>query len=130
MDREQLIAQGVALRDEGRERAARWREYRIKAAQLAFLRALLRSPERTATVDDATEELDLPFEDGGKWRGSIPKGLGGLIEQADVVQSSRPSRHAGYVTVWRGTDDAAIDLKCVELESWLANNADLADEAE
>jgi hypothetical protein len=130
MDRQELIAQGVALRDEGRERAARWREYQIKAGQLAFLRALLRSPDRTATVDDATEEPDLPFKDGGKWRGSIPKALGGLIEQAGVVRSSRPSRHAGYVTLWRGTDDAGIELKCVELEAWLADNADLADEAE
>src|SRR4051812_43462003 len=101
MDREQLIAQGVALRDEGRERAARWREYQIKAGQLPLLRAARRSPDRPATTDDATEDLKKPLKGGGKWRGAIPRGLGGLIVNVEVVRSSRPSRHAGFVTLWR-----------------------------
>src|SRR5262249_14760083 len=125
-----LIAQGEALRDEGRDRATRWREYQIKAGRLAVLRAIRRSPDRTATLDDATEDLTKPIEGGGKWRGAILKGLGGLIVAADVVRSSRPSHHAGFVTLWEGTDDVAIDLKCEELEAWLAENADLADEEE
>jgi hypothetical protein len=122
MDRQRLIAEAEQLRDEGRDRAALHREFQIKATQLALLQAILRSPNRTATLDDATPDLEEAFEDGGRWRGSIPRGLNGLIESAGVVLSSRPSRHRGFLTRWRGLDDGALTAKCRELEGWIGAN--------
>lgn len=118
------IQPGEALRDRGMERAARHRQWRIAAGQLALLRAIRRNPERTATTDDATSDVSMQYADGGRWRGSVPQrlALDGLIERVGTVKSTRPSRHCGYVAVWGGRDDGAIDCRIVELERWQAAN--------
>jgi hypothetical protein len=128
----ELIEEAEELRREGQERAALQKQFLIKAHQLALLEAILHSPNRTATTDDAGVDLEVPFEDGGRWRGSVPTGLRGLIESVSVTNSARPSRHRGYVTVWHGLDDAAIAAKCAELRGWLSDHSeslglDLAD---
>src|SRR5262245_35079629 len=109
MNKLELAKEAAARRDQGMERAARHRKYLIKHAQLAFLRVIRCSPDRTATLDDATANLKARFPDGGKWRGSVTRGLAGLIERAGVTYSLRPSNHRSLVTVWRGCDDDRID---------------------
>jgi hypothetical protein len=94
---------------------------RVKAGEVDLLRALLKSPEGTATIDDATADLTAQFRDGGKWRGQICLSLAkaGLIRRFDVVPSTRPSRHRGYVTKWQLVDRQ----KAVRLLSRLAASA-------
>ncbi len=80
--------------------------------------------DRTASTDDAADDLGSTFTDGGKWRGSIPKALAGegLIERAGIRCSVRPARHRGYVAIWRAVDLAGIDRKRDELRHWLADH--------
>jgi len=79
---------------------------RVAAGRIALLRALLDSPDGTATIDDATDDLTAAYRDGGRWRGSVSRSLAaaGITERASVEQSDRPSRHRGYVTRWRLVD--------------------------
>ena len=116
--------QGEARRDDGMDRAAARREWQTKHDELALLDAIMRRPDRTATTDDATADLSRQYEDGGRWRGSIPKRLAahGLIEQAGAIRSSRPSRHAGLLTQWRAADENGIERKRAELRQWLGQN--------
>lgn len=115
---------GEARRDEGVDRAAARRTWHIKRGTLVFLDAMLKRPDRTATTDDATDDLSQQYGDGGRWRGAIPKrfAAGGLIEQVGAIRSARPSRHAGLLSQWRAVDDDAIDRRRNELRHWLANN--------
>ncbi len=79
---------------------------RLAAGKMAMLRALLTSPDGTATIDDATDNLAAEFRDGGKWRSMVCRSLAtaGIIERVAVVRIERPSRHRGYVTRWRLVD--------------------------
>ena len=97
---------GEAGKQVGMQRAADVRAEAVASGQVALLRALLDSTSGTATVDDATDDLSAKFDSGGKWRGSIPAGLARkrIIESVGVAKSDRPSRHRGYVTVWRLRD--------------------------
>lgn len=117
---------GAALREQGIALAtsSRNREWMVCRGTLAFLEALLASPDGTGTTDAATSDLAAEYSDGGKWRGAIPKRLAAdrLIEKADVVLSCRPARHRGYVTLWRLRDRSAAEARCVELRAWLVAN--------
>lgn len=106
--------EGERLRDEGMDRAAKRKRRRIWRAQLRLLKAVLRSPDRVATTDDACHDLGCQYRDGGRWRGSVPVELARkhLIRKVGVVASARPSRHAGYVAQWQGIDDDAIVTYC------------------
>ena len=116
--------QGGARRDEGLDRAAARREWQIQHGTLRFLDAMLKRPDRTATTDDATDDLSRPYADGGLWRGAIPKRLARarLIEQAGAMRSSRPSRHAGLLTQWHAADEDGVERKRAELRHWLDQN--------
>ena len=78
----------------------------VAAGQSLFLLALLKSTTGVCSIDDATSDKSTPFADGGKWRGTVVRGLAvaGIIERVDVVRSDRPSRHRGLLTRWRLVD--------------------------
>ncbi len=129
-------AEGERRRDAGMTLAADRKSLRVKAGKIAFLDALLRSTDGTATLDDATppDDLQQKFSDGGKWRGSVPLSLSkaGIIEKAGEAISNRPSRHAGTLRLWRLVDrPKAILLRCrlsaaLDAELSLMTGADLA----
>lgn len=105
-NRDNLRQQGERCRDAGMGLAAGARPDRVTTGKAAFVRALLSAPDGTATIDDATADLSVEFDDGGKWRGTVTRSLAvlGFIEPVGVVRSDRPSRHRGYVTRWRLRD--------------------------
>ena len=113
-----------SARDAGIELAARRKDWYVRRDTLRFLDAMMASPIRTASMDDAVGGLATTFADGGKWRGSIPKALDreGLIESAGVRRSDRLARHRGYVGEWRAVDLGGINCKRDELRRWLAEN--------
>ncbi len=121
MDEQQkgdLAAEGERRRDEGMNLAAARRPDRVALGRWAFLNALLRSPDGTATIDQATppDELAAGFIDGGQWRGTVTRSLvaDGLAEIAGTTRSIRPSRHRGWVAVLRLTDRRRRWLICRE----------------
>jgi hypothetical protein len=119
MNREQLRERAEAGKLAGMTLAADAKPDKVTAGKIAFLRALLKSPDSTATIDDATEDLTARFRDGGKWRGLICLSLAkaGLIRRVDVVLSRRPSRHRGYVTKWRLMDRNKAALMLLRLSA-------------
>jgi len=102
------IADGEHRRDVGMALAAARRPDNVALGRLAMVRALLRSPNGIATIDDATgpDELAAGFIDGGRWRGSVTRTLiaDGFAEIVGTTRSRRPSRHRGYVSRLRLTD--------------------------
>ena len=116
------VALGAALRDAGIDLATRRREWMVRRGELALLDALLVSPDGTATTDDATSDIGATYEDGGHWRGSVPRRLAAdrIIEDAGAVRSCRPARHRGYVTRWRLRDRTAAESRRAEVRTWLA----------
>ncbi|TWT92177.1 hypothetical protein [Neorhodopirellula pilleata] len=102
---------GQQRRDRGMQLAADAKSDRVAAGRLALLSALLRLPNHTGTIDDATDDdaMHAAFDDGGCWRGSVTRSLrkDGFIEAVDAGQSLRPSRHCGLRHVWRLVDPAA-----------------------
>lgn len=116
---------GEKRAERGIRRAAYKHEPHIRVGTLRMLDALLASPSGCATVDDATDAPLAKYADGGKWRGSIVKRLlaAGIIVAHRVVRSSRPARHAGYLTEWRLVDrPAAVALRAA-LAAELENEA-------
>lgn len=114
IDKPSLRAEGDRRRDEGMALAAYRSPDKIQVAQVAMLERLLTSPDGTATIDDATEDLTAEFRDGGNWRGSVVRNLAlkGVIEKVGVEVSNRPSRHRGYIARWRLVDRSkAIALR-------------------
>lgn len=103
IDRTLLQNKGEAKKETGMTLSAESRAELVAEGQIALLEALLRSADGTATVDDATSDLSEKFDRGGKWRGSIPSRLARqrIIERVGDCKSDRPSRHRGYVSVWR-----------------------------
>ena len=97
---------GEKRAERGIRRAAYLHEPQIHRDMLRFLDCLLASPTSCATIDAATDDLKRKHADGGKWRASISKRLKtiGLIVAERVVKSTRPGRHAGYLTEWRLID--------------------------
>jgi hypothetical protein len=110
----ELIADGESRRNVGMALAAARRPDNVSLGRLAMVRALLRSPDETATIDDATgpEELAAEFVDGGRWRGTVTRSLvtDGLAEIIGTTRSRRPSRHRGYVARLRLTDRTKAEL--------------------
>lgn len=102
---------GKKRAERGIRRAAYSHEPQIRRDTVRMLDALLASPSGCATVDDATDAPRAKYADGGKWRGSIAKRLlaAGIIVVHRVVRSSRPARHAGYLTEWRLVDRPAAE---------------------
>lgn len=116
--------QGEARRDGGMDRTAAHREWQIQNGTLRFLDAMMKRADRTATTDDATDDLSRQYDDGGRWCGAITRRLAadGLIERAGAIRSARPSRNAGLVTEWRAANDAAIDRRRDGLRNWFRQN--------
>ena len=111
--------------ERGIQQAAFKHEHQIRRDTLRFLECLLASPTGCATLDSATDELRGKHSDGGRWRGSIPKRLLaiGLIVAERVVKSSRPSRHAGYLTEWRLVNRPAAEVMRATLAAELNKEA-------
>lgn len=118
---------GEARRDRGMTLAAERRRVAVAAGQAALLWALLESADGTGTIDSATNlvELATKFGDGGKWRGTVCRGLAasGIVEAVGVVKSDRPARHRGYITRWRLRDRDAAERELGRLLDWLATAA-------
>ena len=97
---------GEKRAERGIRRAAYKHEPQIRRDMLRFLDCLLASPDGCASLDAATDDQTRKHADGGKWRASIVKRLKatGIIVGERVVKSSRPARHAGFVTEWRLID--------------------------
>lgn len=110
----ELIADGEIRRDVGMALAAARRPDNVSLGRLAMVRALLRSPDGCATIDDATgpEEIAAEFVDGGRWRGTVTRSLvaDGLAEIVGTTRSRRPSRHRGYIARLRLTDRTKAEL--------------------
>lgn len=115
---------GEKRAERGIKRAAHDHQEDIERDTLRFLDVLLSSPDGTATLDAATDDLSENFRNGGRWRASIPKRLKaeGLIVAERVVKSSRPARHAGYVTEWRVTDRSAANRRRDAAREFLRSN--------
>jgi hypothetical protein len=113
---------GDARKQRGMTLAAANRAEAIATGQIAFLRALLGSTDGVGTIDDGTEDLLLSFDRGGKWRGSIPAALSqrGIIQRVGVTKSSRPSRHRGFVSIWKLTDRAKAQSEIYRLTALLS----------
>lgn len=120
--------QGEISRNAGMDLAASRKVWLIRRDTLRFLDAMMGRADRTATTDDAADDLAATFTDGGKWRGSIPGALAreGLVVRVGMVRSGRPSRHRGYVTLWKAADLSGIEFRRGELRQWLAEHPDPA----
>ena len=112
---------GDARKQRGMTLSADRRAELVAAGQVALLRALLVSADATATVDNATADLSEKFANGGKWRGSIPSRLARqrIIERVGDMKSDRPSRHRGYVSLWRLRDIKQALTEIDRLSRWL-----------
>ena len=121
-----LVAEGERRRDVGIALAGARRPDKVTLGRLAMVRALLRSPNGTATIDDATEpdELAAGFADGGRWRGSVTRSLvaDGLAEIVGTTRSCRPSRHRGYVARLRLVDRCKAELYLRAMTAAMSTN--------
>ena len=124
MTHDQGREKGERRAERGIKRAAHDHQEDIERDTLRFLDVLLSSPNETATLDEATDDLSVNYRDGGNWRASIPKRLkaDGLIVAERVVKSSRPARHAGYSTEWRLTDRTTAERRRDQLREFLRSN--------
>ena len=120
MERTDGARLGAQLRDAGVYRATTGRRHLLLRDELAFVEALLRNPAGAST-DDAVTDLAQTFDDGGRWRGSIPLGLARekIIHRVGWVQSCRPSRHRGTVSLWAATDISKVERRRLELRAML-----------
>ncbi len=105
-------------------------ELRILEGERLFLAVLLTIPRGIATLAQATEPqyLTRPYEDGGRWRGSIPKrlagrGLVGAVsfngQWLESQKSIRTSRRGGIATVWRLLDVEGARRRLRDLDATL-----------
>jgi hypothetical protein len=119
-------AEGERRKLRGMDAAAARKGWLIAKGQAALIRAMLASPDRSATTDEATSDLDRMYPDHGKWRGTVTRGLavaGYIIKTGECRRSIRPSRHAGLVQVWQAAkSDPEMEAKLSELEDWLRIN--------
>ena len=112
--------QGELFRDEGVMLATLNRRELIDRDELRFLDALTVSGQ--GTTDDGVDDLFGKFDDGGKWRGSIPLRLAreGLIERTGVTRSARSHRHCGWLAVWSIRNRPAVDARRFVLRTMTA----------
>ena len=96
-------------------------DVKIAKGQVALLAALVAAKDHQASLDDATANLSDKFEDDGKWRGQITKGLqkDGLIEKDEAKNSRRVSRNGGLLWSWRLVDSGKAKLKIESLQRWI-----------
>lgn len=124
LDREALKDEGRRRKDCGMALALKFKCHKVAKGVLAMLEALFRSPDGTATIDDATSDEDLanPFADDGKWRGSVTRYLSSrnIIAPNGLATSCRPSRHGGDVKKWRLIDRAKAEALAKAIRSDLA----------
>ncbi len=124
---EDLQAEGERLKVEGMGQAGTYRPKPVAWIQLHLLKAIIYSPTRTGSIDDATpsENVKNAYGDGGKWVGPSVASLAdeGLIEKVRdpkgrmiSVLSCRPSRHRSPVTLWQASDVQAIRKKIGQLQ--------------
>ena len=108
---------GETGKREGMALAAKHKSRAINECKVAFIDALLSSPNSTATIEDADINLNDKFVDGGKWRGSVTRHLAllSIIEPYGYEKSRRPSRHCGTVMRWRLRDRAKAERHRIEL---------------
>jgi hypothetical protein len=104
-----LAAEGERRREIGMALAAARRPDRVTLARWAMLNALLRSPDGTGTIDDATpqNEVVAKYADGGKWRGTVTRSLaldGYTAPTGEYRRTTRPAAHRRPNAVWRLTD--------------------------
>jgi hypothetical protein len=101
-----LRQRGELLKLRGMQLSADKHADDVAVGQSLFILALLKSATGVCSIDDATSDKSTRFADGGKWRGTVVRGLAvaGIIERVDVVRSDRPSRHRGLLTRWRLVD--------------------------
>ena len=118
-DRKAEQQEGERRKDAAHSLLEARREVYIRRARRALLLRLLEAG--TATADDVAE-VSGPAPEGidGRFLGTVPGLLARakIIRRAGYVASSRPSRHASILSIWR-LDDRAGAL------AWLARNPDL-----
>lgn len=95
---------------------------KIAKGQVELLQALLSKGNKRCTLDDATADLSLKFDDDGKWRGAVTLGLftDGLIEQAGAENSKRPSRNRGLLRLWILLDESKARKRIESLQRWIS----------
>jgi hypothetical protein len=120
-ERDAARAEGDRRCDGGMALDAGYHALLILRGQLYLLDAIRAAPDRVASID-ATSDLIRVHPDGGRWRGSILRGLSdlGLIREAGPVSFVRSSRSGEQGTAWRGIDDNRIDAHRDELRCLLA----------
>ncbi len=119
---ESLREIGDAKKQRGMALAADARAEAVAAGQVALLQALMAADDGTATIDDATDDLTHRFVGGGKWRGTVTSALSrrGIIERIGDRRSDRPTRHRGYVSLWRLNDRNKAQREIERLTAWLS----------
>jgi hypothetical protein len=115
----ELRQRGELLKLRGMQLAADKHNAEVAIGQAAFLRALLKSASGICSIDDATDDLAVSFSDGGKWRGTVVRGLAaaGIIQRVDTVRSDRPSRHRGLLHRWRLVDREKAESRLRSLDA-------------
>lgn len=103
------------------------REWLRKYWSLKFVRKLL--SEGRASLDDASDDLEQTWPDGGQWRGSIPKELraDGLIIPIDAGNSARASRKKCLQNIWGVRNRAGLELRERHLAKWLKLHPEMPD---
>lgn len=98
---------------------------RRMATQLELLDALLRSPNRRASLGESSRTNDAAFPDRGPWRGSAIAELSrdGLIRRVGAAKSKRPSRHGTIVSLWESLDDHGCRKRANRLRDLLDDSA-------
>ena len=123
MNTTEATKEGELRKQAGLARAAD-RTALVWQTQLAFLDAIRRAPNQTATLDAAVADLGEKFANGGKWRGAAVRQLAeqGLDRIRHRRRALHPdaARHRGYLTRWRAVDVGAIAEKIAELRRLLA----------
>lgn len=94
---------------------------KIAKGQLELLQTLLSKKDQRCSLDDATKDLSIKFDDDGKWRGQVTLGLFNerLIEQAGAANSKRPSRNRGLLRLWLLLDESKARKRIESLQRWI-----------
>lgn len=127
MNMDNTKAEAERLRDEGMNRAAESKPNRVMLGKVDLLDALLRSPDHTGTIDDATDDdaIASAFADGGCWRGTVTRSLAraGYIEKTGRCRPSvRKSAHCRDLPIWRLVDPVVAQRYAGRLRAVLANH--------
>lgn len=102
---------------------SRRNDVKIAKCQIRLLEYLVLADKHSGTIDDATEDLQVVFDDRGGWRGQVPIQLKniGIIERVDACNSQRKSRKSSLIGHWRLSDIAKAKKKLKRLKAWVAS---------